>query len=389
MYLTGGIAVNIDDLHWHLNRARVTPQMQNGAAEVTIRTHVFDNMSWSLSGQTFEIITPMARLHVPVNLLDLIVDGRFAIILRGLSYRDVDLKITITDVSDNAHFENLFNAFHPNGEKLTPLVDLRVELINTLTDEIILTAQEFTRPIDMSFVVMDNATHLRPAGALFQPTWLEFVPYRNFTPNEITTRSIFPGAQGIIHNRVHFEDVYNMHWGFAQSYTAAYSGLLFPVSELQPDTPITRGEFAQLLASALQLPRANANISGFADILPTSVFFDGVSRLFDAGLLGPHISGATYRPNQVISREEIAAIIGIAIVRGEPIREQFSRPLAVVFTDAFSVTPHHAAPLQTTVNYGIMQGYPDNTFRPRESATRIVALESVIGLSRLLGLLDE
>ncbi|MCL2576785.1 MAG: S-layer homology domain-containing protein [Defluviitaleaceae bacterium] len=389
MYLTGGTAVNISDLRWDLYRARVNPAIQNGAAEVTIRTHVLDHLSWNLPGQTFEIVTPMARLHVPVNILCLIYDGRFSIVSRELNYSDVDLRITLTDVSDNGHNNHLFDAFHPNGEKLTPLVDLRVDLINTITDEIILTAQEFTQPLDMTFVMMNNAAHLRPAGTLFKPSWLEFVPYRNFSPNEITTRSIFPGTQGIIHNRVHFEDVYNMHWGFAQSYTAAYSGLLFPVAELQPNAPITRGEFTQLLASALQLPRAGANDSGFVDVLPTSVFFDGVSRLFEAGLLGPRVHGAAFRPNQIITREEIAATVGMAIMLGNSLREPEFRPLSIAFTDFGLFTPHHITPVQETVNHGLMVGYPDSTFRPLEPASRIIALEAVVGLARLFGLLDE
>ncbi|MCL2225946.1 MAG: S-layer homology domain-containing protein [Defluviitaleaceae bacterium] len=388
IHLSGGTSVAVNDLRWDLNRARVAPVVQGNAATVTVRAHVLDHLSWNMPGRSFDVVTPMARLRVPVNLLCLIFDGRFAIVNRDLGYNEVDVRITLTDVSGNEHLNAMFNAFHPNGDILAPLVDLRIELIRVSNGEVILTAQELTSPIDMTFVVMNNATHLRPAGTFFQDSWLEFVPYRSFTPNEVTTRSIFLGAQTIIHNRVHFEDVYSMHWGFAQSYTAAYSGLLFPVAELHPNAPITRGEFAQLLASALQLPRAGANRSGHVDVLPPSVFFDGVSRLFEAGLLGEQIPGAAFMPNQVISREEIAAIIGMAINWGEPVRQPQPRPITDAFTDIARFAPQHLAPVQQTVNHGIMGGFPDNTFRPQDPASRIHALEAVVGVTRLLGLID-
>lgn len=389
IHLSGGLSANLDSLHWDLNRARVSPAMQNGSAELTIRTHVLDHLGWSRPGDSFEMVTPMVRLHIPTDLLCIIFGGRAAIVSRGLPYNQVDLRITLTDRSGDANLIYLFETFHPYGERLTPLVDLRMELINVATGEIFFTAEEFTRPLDMTYVVMSNAGHLRPAGVFFQRLWLEFVPYRNFTPNEITTRSIFAGTHGVIHNRVHFEDVYQVHWGFAQAQTAAYSGLLFPVDQLQPYAYITRAEFAQLVASALQLPRAAANNSGFTDILATSPFFDGVSRLFEAGLLGPYTSGAIFRPTQIITREEMAAILGMAANQARLTQPEETRPLSIAFTDAAQFSQYHLWPVQTAVNHGLMIGYPDNTFRPQAPATRLYALDATIALARLFGLLDE
>lgn len=389
MYLTGGIAVNMKQLRWDLNRARVTPEVHGGVAEVTVRTHVLDYLSGTIPGESFEIITPMVRVRVPVDILDLIFGGRLAIIQRGLFYDQADLRISIIDRSEDELVNYMFSSVYPMGKILSPVVQLLVELVETETGEVILTAQEFTRPIERSFVVMNNAGHLRPAGVMFQWAWLEFVPYRSFSSNEITTSSIFPGIKGVVHNRAHFEDVYLMHWGFVQSYTAAYSGLVVPSEHLHPDTVITRGEFAQLLSFALQMPRAGANVSGFVDVLTPNVFFDGVSRLFAAKLLGLYVSGNEFHPNAVITREEIAAITGMAIILGEPVRPSKPRPLELAFTDFVDFNPHHITNIQETVNFGVMVGYPDNTFRPREPATRIYALEAVINLARALGLLDK
>jgi hypothetical protein len=235
---------------------------------------------------------------------------------------------------------------------------------------------------------MNNAAHLRPAGVKFQRAWLEFVPYRAPSPNEITNNSIFTGVQAVMHNRARFDDIHSAHWGFLQSYTAAYSGLVAPMENLYPDTAVTRGEFAQLLAFALQLPRASAEISGFVDVPPPNVFFDGVSRLFAAGLLGPYISGSRFNPNAIITREEMAAIIGRAIITRETELLPEDRPLNFAFTDFDEFSSQHLPNIQATVNYGVMLGFPDSSFRPQASATRVHSLEAVINLARVFGLID-
>ncbi|MDR0273600.1 MAG: S-layer homology domain-containing protein, partial [Clostridiales bacterium] len=388
MYLTGGISVNLNNLRWDLNRARVTPQFQSGVATLTVRTHVLDNMSWNAPGTTLEIITPMNRIHIPTNILDTTIGARTAIISRLLNYNQVDMRISITDRSDDETLNYMFNYMYPNGELLTSLVELKIELVNIQTDEVIFTAREFTSPIQMSFVVMNNAGHLRPAGVMFARQWLEFVPYRSPSPNEIVTSSIFPGVQGVMHNRVHFEDISLTHWGFVQSYTAAYSGLTAPMDALSPETVITRGEFAQLVASALQLPRENAIVSGFSDINASNVYFDAVSRLYAAGILGTNAANLPFNPNSLITREEMAAIAGMALINGSPVGQQDYRPLGLVFIDSASINANHFTNVQTAVSYGIMSGYPDQTFRPHGTATRIYALQVVMNLAGTLGYLD-
>jgi hypothetical protein len=389
MFLTGGVAVNMNDLHWDINRARVNPSVFDGVAQVVVRAHVLDNLSAMHPNTTFEISTPMARVKIPTNLLDIIFAGRFEILRRELAYNQVDVRITIADRSDDALLTHMFRRTYPRGEILSPLVDLTVELVHVPTGIVIHTAREFSRPISMSFVVMDNAGHLRPAGILFQRAWMEFAPYRSPAPNEITINSIFPGVHAVVHNGVFFEDVYTRHWGFSQAYTAGYSGIVLPMDNLHPETIISRGEFAQLLAFALQLPRQEANFSGFVDVLPSNVFFDGVSRLFRAGYLGPHIVGSQFYPNAPITREEIAAISGMALITGTPERLPVNRPLSFAFTDAHEFNPRHLTNIQVTVNYGVMVGYPDNTFRPKEHATRVYALQTIMRLSRTLGVIDE
>ncbi|MCL2840940.1 MAG: S-layer homology domain-containing protein [Defluviitaleaceae bacterium] len=387
MYLTGNVAIDVNTLPWDIGLARVNPSVMGGQATLTVRAHVLDYLSWRMPNQGFEAHTHLARLNIPTDVLDMILGGRSAIINSGLLYDQVDVRFSLIDRSDVEAHNNMFHSVYPYGQILSPLVELRVEFINAVTDEVFFTAQEFTRPMDMTFVIMGTGSHIRPGGMFFHPQRIEFAPYRAFTANEITTRSIFTGVHGIVHNNAFFEDIPRHHWGFEQAYTAAYSALVANVGNLNFNAVTTRGEFVQLLANALQLPRAAVATSGFADIPQGHAFYDGISRANHAGLLGLWDSD-NFSPNTPISRQEMAAIVGTATSLGTPVRQAEFVSISGAFLDSAQFSGHHLPAIQQAMNFSIVSGHPDSTFRPLESATRIEALEAVINLARVMGLLD-
>ena len=385
IYLTGNAAIDTNAIGWDIGRARVNPQVIGGQANVTVRAFVLDDLSWRMPNTSFEIHTPLARLQVPTDILDIIFGGRIAIINSGFNYEQVDVRFSLIDRSGVPAHEEMFRATYPYGQILSPLVELRIEFLHNGT--VFFTAEEFTRPLDMTFVVMGTAGHLRPAGMFFHPNRIEFAPYRTFTPNEITVRSIFPGVHGVVHNNAYFQDIPRQHWGFEQAYTAAYSALVANVPNLNFETITTRGEFVQLLANALQLPRATVVTSGYADVPPGHAFYDGVSRARAAGLLGLW-NGNYFSPNAPISRQEMAAIVGTALMVGNPVQQPQTIPISGAFLDSASISTHHVPAVQYAINFQIVSGHPNRTFLPAQSATRIEALEAVINLARAMGLLD-
>jgi len=388
MFLTGGTAVDINAINWGTSLARVSPQIMGDRATVTVRTSVLDYLAWLFPNEGFEISTPLSRVDIPLDVLDIIFGARIEIINRGLRYDQVDLRISLIDRTSVSAHENTFRNVHPNGMILSSLVELRMELINAGTGVVFHTAREFTRPVNMTFVVM-GTSNIRPAGIFFHPVRPEFAPYRVFRQNEITIRSIFPGVHGVVHNAASFDDIPIGHWGFEQAYTAAYSGIVIASGSLNSDAEITRGEFIQLLANTMQLPRVNVTASGFNDISSSHMFFDGISRANAAGLLG--MWNGNLSPNAPITRQEMASIIGAAVLRGTPERSQSPEftPIAQAFTDSRNISASHLPMMQVVVNYRVLAGFTDGSFRPLQNATRIEALQAVINLARTMGLLDE
>ena len=387
-HLSGGSSVGIHSMYWDLNRARVNPVVQGNTATVTVRADVLDDLSWRLPGSHFEIITPFTRVNVPTDLMDTIRGGRAALVNNGIGVSQTDVRFTITNRSNTPELTNQFNNTFPLGEILSPLVDLQIELINANTGAVVFTVQEFTQPLGLMFVVMPRSGHLRPSAVYFNQRAgrVEFAPHSSVIPNEITVRSTFTGIHGIVHNGTHFDDVAVSHWGFPQTFTASYSGLVIATGELSPNSVMTRGEFVQLLVNALQPPRYGVPVSGYFDVDAYSPFFDAVNRARDAGYL-LHFGGNTFNPNAAITREEMVATIGVVLEHKTPNVSSFHRPLVAAFTDYPFITHWYVVDIQRAMNFGLLEGFPDHTFRPHDNATRIEALAIVVNLAQALGLM--
>jgi hypothetical protein len=133
-----------------------------------------------------------------------------------------------------------------------------------------------------------------------------------------------------------------------------------------PDRSVTRGELAKTLCVLLSLPVRQYEKAplGFADEasipeadLPyiRAVLVGGYIRLF---------GDYTFRADDVLSREETADIFG-SLLSGA-----VSTGKSEALTDFETVSDHFKTNAKKAVEYGIMIGYPDETFRPKETLTR-------------------
>jgi hypothetical protein len=83
----------------------------------------------------------------------------------------------------------------------------------------------------------------------------------------------------------------------------------------------------------------------------------------------------TFRPNNVISREEMAVIL----VRAN----QWNTPAnALTFKDTNAISNWAVGEVGAVVQKGLVKGFEDNTFRPKNSASRA---EAAVMLYRMAG----
>lgn len=388
-FLSGGQAVDTQTLnfsHW----PRVMPSVENGTASVTIRANALEHLAATAPTGGFELRTSLARLLVPLDVLDTAINLRSALIDHRLFTSDVDLRISLIDRSGGANLENLINIY-PSASALSNLVEIRVELLDIAAnnERVIFTAREFERPLESIYTIMPVGAHIRPAAVYFNPYtgWPEFAPNNSNGPNEVRVRSRFAGIHGIINNGTIFGDVPHEHWGFARAHAAAHSGLVVATGYLNPGVTMSRGEFVQLLSFALQLPRVNALGTGYADVSVESPFYDGMRRARAAGLL-TFWPGTAFSPYEPITRQEMLAITGAVAWMNNPNHNVSAISLMGAFTDAMDVEMRYFTNVQAALNFGLFSGTPDLTFQPLGSVTRIEALSIVVQLSQLLGMMD-
>jgi len=152
-------------------------------------------------------------------------------------------------------------------------------------------------------------------------------------------------------------------------------------SEFQPDRNITRAEFAALVVRALGL---NTNVSGssFSDVQSNDWFAGVVAAAAKAGLVDGYEDG-TFKPNNTINREELAAMVVRALKFAgveTSVSADKQAELLAKFADSSDIVWAQTE-IAEAINAGLVDGMTDTTYVPRDSATRA---QSATMLKRLL-----
>ena len=153
----------------------------------------------------------------------------------------------------------------------------------------------------------------------------------------------------------------------------------------EPARLVTRGEFFQMTASALNLGRS-PHEAPFADVSRDDWHSGSIASMYEAGLLTA-FAGNTLEPNKPITREEAASVVGAVLMRSPKAVTDFA-PLRTTaphenFRDASDIaTPFQRDALLVT-RLGIMSGRHDN-FQPKGSMTREDAAVTLIRMMRVI-----
>jgi len=142
----------------------------------------------------------------------------------------------------------------------------------------------------------------------------------------------------------------------------------YPDGTFRPDNRITRAEFVSILIKAfeLQAPRTGedfADIAGHwaAGAIATAAHHDIVKGYGD-NLFGP---------DGYITREQMALMLVKAV--GVNLVDE-----STLFADDSSISEWARGALAAAANNGIINGYPDNTVRPQENASRAEAVTMIV-----------
>ncbi|MDF2630842.1 MAG: lectin, partial [Symbiobacteriaceae bacterium] len=143
----------------------------------------------------------------------------------------------------------------------------------------------------------------------------------------------------------------------------------YPDGTFGPERSITRAEVATVLARILELDYTDTKNPGFTDTVDGAWYNGYVNAIRKSGIMIGYPDGS-FGPNAPITRAEIATVL--ARLRG----------LSLAAEAAFADTIGHWSQQYVSAvrKEGIMNGYPDGTFKPQQNMTRA---EFVTAINRL------
>ncbi len=167
-----------------------------------------------------------------------------------------------------------------------------------------------------------------------------------------------------------FPDVESTNWAYESIYKLLNTSVVagYPDGTFGPARTITRAEFTKMLIAPLNFD-LNSTTSSFSDVSATNWASKYIEAAQSNGLLYNDGTGK-FNPNVPITREYVAFMVGKAI-------EMSVSPLKIAmgmgFSDTNTIRKDFVSAVATTVDYGIVKGYPDGTFGPKKNITRAEA----------------
>lgn len=179
---------------------------------------------------------------------------------------------------------------------------------------------------------------------------------------------------------VTFGDVSPLRWSAPAVYQLAKDGVLggYGDGSFRPTNQVTRAEFAKMLT--MVLPNDNTvptTPRSFPDVKESAWYAQYVKTLAGRGIVNGFEDG-TFRPNAQITRQDMATMIGRMVeLYGLNLPEKAS---PVSFKDAGTIAAYAASAVSQMQRVGIINGFEDQTFRPKEHASREQTAQMIYNL---------
>ena len=199
------------------------------------------------------------------------------------------------------------------------------------------------------------------------------------------------------------------HWAQKEIETAIASGWVdgYPDGTFKPEKTITRAEFTKMLLDAIHLTPDSETVAWMKDSAKTGNILaiqpeKYIPRLNDmdshwlttqgwtdaalySGMVVPDdYNEKNFRPEKEIARYEIALMTDRALGLVNPANAYDGE--ALPFADNADILDWMKGYVNEAVKAGVLQGYPDNTFRPNKTSTRA---EAVVMVQRMLDEMEQ
>ena len=168
-------------------------------------------------------------------------------------------------------------------------------------------------------------------------------------------------------NKVKFTDIAG-HWAENEIKELSKDGIIKGRSETEyaPEETMTRAEYAALIRRAIGL---NPSIyqGGFGDVEGNAWYANEIQAIVNAGIMSGDAEGG-FRPNDQISREEMAKVIVNAYLAKSGAPDVTAAEIS--FTDSGEIAGWAQEYIGKAVELGLINGMGDGSYAPKGSMTR-------------------
>ena len=309
-----------------------------------------DNLIKSLVNKNInlEIKTGDSEITIPASILD------------GVSMpTGSKLEFRIAEISDDEAKEAA-----PESSEIKKVVDLNLVLVKDNTESKITTFKTYIT-VKLDIQGLGDQDKLAVYYLNEEIDTLEFVTGK-IIDNKVQLKLNHFSKYVILESKLTFEDVKD-HWSRKYVESMAAKNVIngYEDGTFRPDNEITRAEFAKMMANALELDLSNYN-GGFSDIKATDWYADYVATIVRLGLARGYGDG-TFKPNNKITRAEMAVILGNALdieIKSTEVNDLLNK-----FEDSEIIQEWAKLGVAKVIKAGIMVG-SDNKFDPVGTATR-------------------
>ena len=174
-------------------------------------------------------------------------------------------------------------------------------------------------------------------------------------PTKVPTPTTEPGEQV-------FEDVPSSYWAYSYIMDLYDAGIVNGASATMfyPENNVTRAEFTKMAVVLFGLDSKSTE-SQFTDVPANEWYAKYVVAATEAGIV-TGISETEFAPNDDVTREQMAAIIGRYL--------DITSKAAMKYTDSAAISDYAVPYVSGLTEKGLLTGEEDGTFRPAASAAR-------------------
>lgn len=372
-----------------ISNARVVFQVPSSerAAVVSVPLTVLETAYRSSSGASFVVQYGTSSYEIPLSALAF----KSMASLMGSSSTTGNLLIKI-EKGSNSNTSGLTSAISKAGASLlsTPIT-FETSVVNGTTEK---NLSEFGGYVKRSFESLTSVNATNSAVVWLDPQTgkLSYVPTTFSTENGtnmVSFKRKGNSSYALVSGSSKFTDI-GSHWAGStikmMSNKFIIEGRSGSTTKFDPQSSITRAEFAAYIVRGLGLSGSRSDASKYKDVAGGTATAAYIGAASKAGIVMGNTDG-TFKPNSPITRQEMAVMMSratkaAAVTISLP---QSETTYLSKFSDRTKVASWAKSDLAKAVYMGVITGQTETTFGPTKNATRA---EAIVMIKRLLEYVD-